>query len=79
MDIINRRNVDTRAHDALLFTTCKPNNKKNEQNVYHRGAIGRNSLPVLKFYFSFACLLAHIPSETEFALGKVCVPNLGKE
>ena len=46
IDIVNIRNVNTRAHDALLFTTTKPNNEKYMQNVYYRGAITWNNLTV---------------------------------
>ena len=46
MEIVNRRKVRTRAHDALLFNTYKPNNEKCKQNVYYRGALAWNSLPV---------------------------------
>ena len=44
--IVNKRNINTRAHDALLFTTQKPNNEKYKQNVFYRGALTRNNLPV---------------------------------
>ena len=44
--IVNTRNVRTRAHDALLFTTVKPNNETYKRNVYYKGAINWNSLPV---------------------------------
>ena len=44
--IVNNRNVRTRAHDALLFTTVKPNNEKFKRNVYYKGAILWNSLTV---------------------------------
>ena len=33
VDIVNKRNVKTRAHGALLFVTNKPNNEKYKQNV----------------------------------------------
>ena len=33
VDIINKRKVYTRAHDALLFITKKPNNEKYKQNT----------------------------------------------
>ena len=48
VDIINKRKVNTRAHDALLFTTHKPQNEKYKQNVYYRGAISWNNLPSIE-------------------------------
>ena len=47
VDIVNSRNVRTRAHDALLFTTIKPNNEKFKRNVYYKGALSWNSLPII--------------------------------
>ena len=44
--IVNNRKIHTRAHDALLFTTIKPKNEKYKQNIYYRGALNWNSLPV---------------------------------
>ena len=32
--IVNNRNVRTRAHDAILFTTVKPNNEKYKRNIF---------------------------------------------
>ena len=46
LEIVNMRKVNTRAHDALLFTTKKPNNEKYKQNVFYRGAVSWNGLPV---------------------------------
>ena len=37
--IVNTRNVKTRAHDAILYTTKKPNNEKFKRNVYYKGAL----------------------------------------
>ena len=34
VNIVNNRNIRTRAHDALLFTTVKPNNEKYKRNVF---------------------------------------------
>ena len=45
-DIVNNRNVRTRAHDAILFTTVKPNNEKFKRNIFYKGAISRNNLTV---------------------------------
>ena len=45
LSIINRRPVNTRAHDALLFNTTKPNNEKYKHNIFYRGAIAWNGLP----------------------------------
>ena len=47
-DIVNKRDVHTRAHDALLYTTHKPNNEKYKQSIYYRGALSWNSLPVIE-------------------------------
>ena len=44
--IVNTRNVRTRAHDALLFITKKPNNEKYKRNVLYKGALLWNELPV---------------------------------
>ena len=46
MHIVNNRNVRTRAHDALLFITVKPNNEKFKRNVFYSGALLWNNLPV---------------------------------
>ena len=46
LDIVNTRDVRTRAHDALLFITVKPNNEKYKRNVYYKGALTWNNLPV---------------------------------
>ena len=44
--IVNRRDVFTRAHDALLFTTKKTENEKYKRNIYCNGAIKWNELSV---------------------------------
>ena len=44
--IVNRREVYTRAHDACLFTTIRPANEKYKRNIYYKGAIIWNELPV---------------------------------
>ena len=44
--IVNRRNVFTRAHDAPLFITYKPNNEKYKRNIFYNGAIHWNELSV---------------------------------
>ena len=41
MNIVNTRNVRTRAQDAILFTAAKYN-----KNVYYKGALSWNNLPV---------------------------------
>ena len=43
--IVNNRNLRTRAHDAVLFITNKPNNEKYKRNIYYKGALSWNSLP----------------------------------
>ena len=48
MVIVNRRNVNTRAHDALLLTTQKTNNEKYKQNIFYRGTISWNNLPAIE-------------------------------
>ena len=45
-NIVNTRNVRTRAHDGILFTTIKPNNENFKRNVFYSGALSWNSLPV---------------------------------
>ena len=44
IDIINRRNIRTRLHDAIVFTFYKPNSEKCRQNVIYRGALEWNRL-----------------------------------
>ena len=46
VEIVNNRNVRTRAHDALVFKTVKPNNEKFKRNIYYKGALSWNNLPV---------------------------------
>ena len=46
VNIVNTRNVRTRAHDAILYTTIKPNNEKYKRNVFYKGALSWNNLPV---------------------------------
>ena len=48
VDIVNNRNVRTRAQDAPLFKTIKPNSEKYKRNVYYKGAITWNSLTVIE-------------------------------
>ena len=48
VNIVNNRNIRTRAHDALLFTTVKPNNEKYKRNVFYKGALLWNNLPVVE-------------------------------
>ena len=44
--IVNIRNVYTRAHDAVLFMTVKPNSEKYKRNVFYKGAVAWNCLSV---------------------------------
>ena len=44
--IVNMRNVYTRAHDAILFITIRPNNEKFKRNIYYNGALKWNELSV---------------------------------
>ena len=45
--IVNRRNIYTRAHDALLFMVNRPNNEKYKRNIYYNGALRWNELSVV--------------------------------
>ena len=45
--IVNRRDVCTRAHDALLFTMIRPNNEKYKRNIYYKGAQNLSKLGIL--------------------------------
>ena len=44
VDIVNTRNIRKRAHDAILYTTVKPNNETYKRNVYYKGALLWNNL-----------------------------------
>ena len=46
VNIVNKRNVRTRAHDALLYLTKKTSNEKYKMNVLYAGAISWNNLLV---------------------------------
>ena len=48
VNIVNSRNVRTRAHDAILYTTVKPNNDKYKRNVLYKGALAWNNLPAIE-------------------------------
>ena len=43
MDIVNSRIINTRLHDALVFTNKKPNNEKYKNSVLYKGSILWNS------------------------------------
>ena len=45
--IVDRRNINTRAQDALLFTTQRPLNEKYKINTYYNGALGWNELQTI--------------------------------
>ena len=45
-DLIDARDIRTRAHDAILFITIQPNCEKYKHNVYYYGARLWNQLPV---------------------------------
>lgn len=45
-DIVNNRNVFTRAHDATLFLCFKPKNESSKKSALYRGAIHWNNLTV---------------------------------
>ena len=44
--ILNTRNIRTRLHDAPVFNTIKPLCEKYKANVYYKGALMWNGLPV---------------------------------
>ena len=44
IELINRRNIRTRLHDAIVFKLYKPNSEKCRQNVIYRGALEWNKL-----------------------------------
>ena len=44
IDLINRRNIRTRLHDAIVFKLYKPSSEKCRQNVIYRGALEWNKL-----------------------------------
>ena len=46
VDLVNNRTVCTRAHDAILFITKKPNSEKYKINVFYKGALAWNSMSV---------------------------------
>ena len=46
VNIVNNRKVCTRMHDAIVFTTFKPNSEKYKRNVLYKGALAWNSLSV---------------------------------
>ena len=43
-EIINKREVFTRAHDAVLFLTIKPKNETTKKSLLYRGALLWNAL-----------------------------------
>ena len=44
--LLNNRNIPTRLHDAPVFKTIKPTCEKYKANVYYKGALLWNGLPV---------------------------------
>ena len=44
--IVNRREVHTRAHDALLFQTKRPSNEQYKKNIYYNRALQWNEMSV---------------------------------
>ena len=38
-NIVNNREICTRAHDAVLFTNVKPNSEKYKTNILYKGAL----------------------------------------
>ena len=46
MEIVNNRLIRTRAHDATLYLTNRPNSEKYKINVYYKGAILWNSMNI---------------------------------
>ena len=47
LGIVNTRNISTRIHDAIIFTTKKPNSEKYKLNVLYKSAMAWNSLNVV--------------------------------
>ena len=39
VEIVSNRNVYTKAHDAILYITCKPKSERYKNNVSYKGAI----------------------------------------
>ena len=48
VEIVNNRQVNTRAHDALLFVTNRPKSEKYKVNVYYKGALLWNEMSLLE-------------------------------
>ena len=46
ISMVNTRNVATHIHDAVLYTTIKPNSAKYKSNAIYKVAIAWNSLSV---------------------------------
>ena len=46
VSIVDDRPIRTRAHDAILYKTVRPNNEKYKRNVFFYGARMWNDLPV---------------------------------
>ena len=46
VSIVDDRPIRTRAHDAILYKTVRPNNEKYKRNVFYYGARMWNDLPV---------------------------------
>ena len=46
MNFVNNRKVNTRAHNATLFVTKRPNSEKYKLNVYYKGALLWNETTV---------------------------------
>ena len=45
-NIVNNREICTRAHDAVLFTNVKPKSEKYKTNILYKGALAWNSMSV---------------------------------
>ena len=51
MNLVNTRVIHTRAHDAILFTTERPQSEKYKINVLYKGAVLWNQLTVTERNF----------------------------
>ena len=64
MSLVNSIVINTRAHDALLFTTVRPNSEKYKNNVLYKGAILWNARsPTLRNIESYVNLKSLLKDE----------------
>ena len=73
--IVNARNVQTRAHDAILFTTDRPNSEKYKNNVLYKGAVIWNSQSTQERNIqTYELLKKHLKTK----IYQQTIPNLGQ-